>query len=124
MKFIIITNNPMVRDELSNECCVQYHATSLNELLLLVRDRVHAGHKLLTHPLSGSVKPNETPFKSVMISSQMGKLDYESVRIIEESVTMAKKFPIKFPQLSEKLRSDFELIDFGLIQSAVRSANQ
>ena len=124
MNFVILTNNCKVRDELAGECCVEYHQLSLNELLQLTRDRVHAGHKLLTHPLSGSVKPNETPFKSIMISAKQGILDYDSVRMIEDSIITAHKFPVKFPQLSEKLRSDFELIDFGLIQGAVRSANQ
>ena len=75
-RFIIITNNSMVRDELSANYQVEYEDISYEDVLRKVRDRVYAGHKLLTHPLSGSVKPNETPYKSVMISTEPEKLRF------------------------------------------------
>ncbi len=56
-----------------------------------VRDKVHEGHELATHPLSGSVKPNETPYKTIMISEKKGVLDFNSLKIIEDSIATAKK---------------------------------
>ena len=91
-----------------------------------VRDRIHAGHLLLSHPLSGSVKPNETPYKSVMISRKAGKLDERSLSIIEGAIRSCAKFEFK----SEKYREfmpetfkDFQLIYWTLLQSAISSAD-
>lgn len=67
MKYIIITNNPLVRDKYS-DIEVEYYDISYQEVLQLVKNKIALGHKILTHPLSGSVKPKETPYKSIMIS--------------------------------------------------------
>ncbi len=61
------------------------------DVLKYVRDRIHEGHKLLTHPLSGSVKPNETVYKTIMISDKQEVLDFDSLKLIEESIATAKK---------------------------------
>ena len=61
--YIVITNNPLVFEKLKDEHKVIYKEISYEEILKEARDRIHDGHRLLTHPLSGSVKPNETPYK-------------------------------------------------------------
>ena len=117
---LYITNNPLVRDHA--EChsagntvyiepCVE---EGYMDVLVRVRDYIHKGHTLLTHPLSGSVKPGETPYKTVIISESAAVLDADSLRIIEESIITARKFPMKI-MFSEKVLEDFRLIDFGLI---------
>ena len=58
--YIIITNNPLVPQMLDEEHEVDYSEISYEDVLGKVRDRIHEGHLLLSHPLSGSVKPNET----------------------------------------------------------------
>lgn len=67
-EFFILTNNPLVQEKLGTDYTVQYEEISYEDVLRKVRDYIHGGHELLTHPLSGSVKPNETPYKSVMLS--------------------------------------------------------
>ena len=71
MANIIITNNKYVHDKFKDkiEIIFKEDATYL-EILEFVRDKVHEGHKLMTHPLSGSIKPNETPYKTIMISKE------------------------------------------------------
>ena len=64
-KYMVITNNPLVRSRLDDTHEVIYLELSYEELLKVVRDRIYEGHRLLTHPLSGSVKPKETPYKSI-----------------------------------------------------------
>lgn len=73
MKFVIVTNNPKVRDELGQEFDVDYADITYREILCKVRDMIYEGHKLLTHPLSGSVKPNETPYKSILVAKKTGQ---------------------------------------------------
>ena len=124
--YIIITNNPLVPQMLDEEHEVDYSEISYEDVLVKVRDRIHEGHLLLSHPLSGSVKPNETPYKSVMISRKAGKLDERSLSIIEGAIRSCAKFEFK----SEKYREfmpetfkDFQLIDWTLLQSAISSAD-
>ena len=84
--FMIITNNTLVKEKFGADYQVEYADLSFEDTLKKVRDKIYLGHKLLTHPLSGSVKPNETPYKSVMISKEPGKLDEESMEIIENAI--------------------------------------
>lgn len=113
----IITNNPLVLKTFEGRCRVVYYNVSFRDLLIRVRDMVHLGYELLSHPLSGSVKPNETPYKSVIVSDKLGKLHLQSVEMIEAGIAAADKFPIKFPQMTQDIREDFQLIDCTLIQS-------
>lgn len=121
MKFVIVTNNPRVRDELGQEFEVDFADITYREVLCKVRDLVYAGHKLLTHPLSGSVKPNETPYKSIMVAKNATKMDVQDAAIMENSIVTADKFSVKFPEMPDSVREDFQLIDTTLIKSALMS---
>ena len=127
MDFIISTNSPRGRDEYGAKYCVLYQECSFDEILYAVRDKIHKGHKLLTHPLSGSVKPNETPYKSIMISAERGAMDNDSVMLIEDAITVAtsgkfEKYRQRQSILNQRILADFQMIDFFLITSGIESA--
>jgi hypothetical protein len=127
LKKIIITNNVLVHDKYNKKMDIIYLENySYLDILKFVRDKIHQGHKLLTHPLSGSVKPNETPFKTIAISTDKGKLDLESLSIIEDSIVAAKKLIDckKTPKWTEEILDDFRVIDFHLINGAIESMDQ
>ena len=111
---LLITNNPLTEAECRDGLECKFLDTDLVGVLLYVRDLIHKGHRLLTHPMSGSIKPNETPYKSVLISGIPGKTDYESVSIIEECIHTVQKFPPK--QISEQDLKDMQIIDHSLIK--------
>jgi len=114
---IVITNNPIVAEQFQGKFNVDYSEVDILELLINVRDLIHKGHRLLSHPLSGSVKPNETCYKSVVITEQMEKVDFQSVGIIEDCIASVEKFPKKtFPKEYEK---DMQIVDLSLIRSAL-----
>lgn len=123
-KYLIVTNNLSVKDKFS-EYKVKYLNDSLIGILFYLRDSIHLGYKLLSHPLAGSVKPNETPFKSVLLSEEkVNGIDMQSLTIIENSIKMAEKLiadksPRKWP---ERIIKDFSVIDLDLISSAIESA--
>ncbi|QEK11844.1 GrdX protein [Crassaminicella thermophila] len=124
MKKILITNNPKVYEENQEKMDIIYSKNfTYLDVLFMTRDKIHEGYKLLTHPLSGSVKPNETPYKSIVITNNNGKLDINSLKIIEDSIETAKKFiqGKKTPLWTEKILEDFQLVDFFLIRSAIES---
>ena len=122
MSFVIVTNNPQVLKRYEGLYSVEFVDGVYMDVLVRVRDKVHAGYQLLTHPLSGSVKPNETPYKSVMISQKRGTMDMGSLAIIEEAIVACRKFPVKYEGLPQRVLEDFQLVDSTLIDSAIPSA--
>lgn len=131
MKCKVITNNASL---LENDALKQFdideviflETLDIIEVMKTVRNYVHKGYKLLTHPLSGSVKPVETPFKSVAISVDPTTLDMQSLTIIEDAIMMAEKFKRtenRLETIPESILDDFRLIDFGLIRSGLEGIN-
>ena len=116
---ILITNNPLVEAQFHDSCTVVFTDESLLCLLIRVRDRIHEGRRLLTHPLSGSVKPNETLYKSVLVSEAGNETDPQSVIIIEECLAAVRKFPPV--GISDDYLPDLQAVDLSLIQSALVS---
>ncbi len=126
MKAIIITNNAKIRQKYNKKYIIDFIDGTYLDVLNLTRDKIHRGHKLLTHPLSGSVKPNETPYKSIVISLEKMELDMNSLIIIEDSINTAKKFiytktPVKRPK---EILEDFMEIDRTLLDSGIESMIQ
>lgn len=95
---------------------IEYSDISYIGILTLVRDYIHKGHRLITHPLSGSVKPKETPYKSVLISADSVGLDAQSLSIIEESIACVDKFR-DYTITCTGILNDFMEIDCSLIES-------
>ena len=123
--FFIITNNEMVRDKYASQVTVEFHPVKYTEIMRMTRDYIHAGHKLLTHPLAGSIKPYETPYKTIFLTKSKKKMDSESLRIIEECIIACKKFgKERFPNMPENMRQDFRTIDCSLCDNAMASAMQ
>jgi len=119
MKEILLTNNEMVREKFSSAYSLEFIDGEMKSVLLEARRLIHMGHRLLTHPLSGSAKPNETPFKSILITGQKGELDDTSLRIIENALVTVDKFPVKYSYIPPEVIEDFKTIDCSLISGAL-----
>lgn len=123
---IILTNNPDVQNTLT-DCRVDLIEGSYRDVLIRARDMIHQGHRLLTHPLMGSLKPNETPYRSVALSEEKDFLDFDSLQLIENAVETFDKFaqitrPDRGVNTPEHMLADFRMIDLSLIQSALKGA--
>lgn len=118
----VLTNNPKVEKQLENQMEVKYFDASLYEIIKKARDAIHRGDELLTHPLSSSIKPNETPYKSIVLKKG-DSVDLDSVKIIEESIAVAQKFLSDFntPKWTEKVLDDFQIIDLSVLENAVQN---
>ena len=115
----MLTNNDLVRERFSSSYTVTFIEGEMKNVLLEARKLVHLGHRLLTHPLSGSVKPNENPFKSILLTAQKFDLDQRSLNIIENALITVDKFPIKYTYIPPKILDDFRTVDFSLISGAI-----
>lgn len=123
MEKVIITNNKSVYEKYNDKFEFVFNEDySYRDILDMVRAKIHEGYELLTHPLSGSIKPNETPFKTIIISKEKGKLDYQGLNIIEESIMAFDKFyqNKKIPNWTERVLDDFRVIDLSLIENVIK----
>lgn len=118
----VITNNPMTKEKIPEYLQLDYVDGTVEDVFKKVRDYVHNGHILLTHPLMSSVKPNETPYRTVLISTKKeDNVDMESLQIIEDSMMSLNKFikMFKCPNWNEKIKKDFMIIDYDLINNVI-----
>ena len=119
---MIITNNPLVKEKLPKDANIVYMNGSYRDILIKVRDLCYIGYVLKTHPLSGSVKPNETPYKSIMVSdASTGKTDFPSCELISNAISTYEKFaklPNKWPK---EVLLDFQAVDLSLMENALKS---
>lgn len=122
---LILTNNPLAASKLADnqKHMLAFHPVTLRQVLLLARDMVHQGHRLLTHPLSGSVKPNETLYKSIGLSVQSAdSLCFDSLRMAEEAIQAFDRFTPRQREITAQMDGDFQLVDWTLLHSALTSA--
>lgn len=120
----LITNNPYVYEKYKDRIEIIFDIDyKYMEVLELTRDKIHTGHKLLTHPLSGSIKPNETPYKTVLITMDKSSLDFDSLNTIEKSIETTRKFLLNenTPNWTEKVLEDFKTIDLSLIDNVINN---
>lgn len=124
MKSVMVTNNSRCLEKWEGKLSVDYNEQwSYLDVLLAARDYIHRGYFLLTHPLAGSVKPNQTPFKSVVLSEESleGAEDFRDLMLIEESIEAYHKFMKNrpLPEWPEKSLEDFRTIDLSLMEGVM-----
>ncbi len=121
---VIITNNSKVYEKYKGKYEIVFlEDRSYIDVLEKTRDYLHLGYKLLTHPMAGSLKPNQTPYKTVVAEKKFGKADYESIMLIENSLQAAEKF-LRFkqtPKWNDKILNDFKTVDLSFIENVVKN---
>lgn len=118
---LIVTNNPLVREKISDKYNLEFVDDGILAVMENLRDKIHTGSVLLTHPLSGSIKPGQTPYKSVMIHIKEGNVQAESLLMIEDAIDNCKKFVKRADEFREGTDDDKRFIDYTLIMSGIES---
>ena len=77
----LITNNPEFLNYEKKGIEVDYRDVDYLKILETARDLIHMNYEMLTHPLYGSVKPNETIYRSIVVDFK-DNLDVNSVTMI------------------------------------------
>jgi hypothetical protein len=119
---IVVTNNELVHEAFSICCQVFFIADGYLEVLLKTRDLIHKGHRLLTHPLAGSVKPGETPYRTILLTGEREELETMSLQLIEDAIVISRRMieqgRFNCRMLSDQHKKDFQLIDYTVVESA------
>ena len=137
---VLITNNPNLRRWVFPESSIdgkRGHNVSVPagsvmmvdgsslDVLVSVRDAVHLGSRLLTHPLCGNLRPYQQPFRSVLIKKEENMnclVDLESLSMIEEAVLVYRGCDAVLPlphNLPDALREDYAFVDAELMRESL-----
>ena len=117
----IISNNSLSLEK--------YHACAISikgdvaTVFAAARNMIHAGAKLIAHPLSGSIKPNQSPYKSLVLSNgkqESNIVDFDSLKYIENAIAVLAKLPVISHDYSEAVLEDFKVIDLDLLDNAMK----
>jgi hypothetical protein len=130
VKYLILTNNPLATEKFGNTHDVRFMDVTSREILHEARRIVCEGSVLLNHPLYGSVKPNETPYRSLLLtktgsSRGAGAVmdERESAMLIDKAFVAFNKFTDKKKTTNPQLLEDYQVVDLSLLASAVEAAD-
>ena len=113
----LITNNAGLH---ANAVSSEYVDGSSLDVLIHVRGLVHSGSIILTHPLCGNLRPNQQPFRSVIIDAESGAVDLDSLSVIESAVNVYQSAEIIAPKdLDALTRADYAYIDAELMRESL-----
>jgi hypothetical protein len=132
MKYLILTNNPLAEEDLGSTHDIVFIDGGLRDVLIRASEMINNGAVLLNHPLYGSVKPNETPYRSLLLqesgSGADGRVDEGSAKLIRNAIGAFEKFTVKKEiadaELRQQLLEDYQVVDLSLLKSAVQSADR
>ncbi|EEA85838.1 GrdX family protein [Peptacetobacter hiranonis] len=119
-KCTIVTNNDRVADKYKDIMKVEL-VNSYEEVLIKARNMVYDRHRLLTHPQAGSLKPNQTPYRSIIVYPSDNSSNMDDVMMIEKAIETFNKFrEIKeTPKYEEKIANDYKTIDLSMIDNVM-----
>jgi len=126
---VLVTNNPCFQQSIDSSRLMFMCGTSL-DILTIARDEIHFGSELLTHPLYGNLRPNQQPFRSVLLRKPAQKNEknlaaasyLESISTIEEAVLLYRSYGSQLlapERLPNTARDDYAFVDSELMRESL-----
>lgn len=120
---LLVTNNPVLCAAVSS--CELVDGNSLS-VLIRVRDLVHRGWTLLSHPLYGNLRPYQHPYRSVLAELEGEDsglpVDLQSLEYIESAIGIYSAEEERIPSdrdMPEDVKKDFAYIDGELMKETL-----
>ena len=115
---IILTNNPKIKELNLEE--ILYKEEGYIKILESARNLRHNNYEMLSHPLYSSIKPNETPYRTIILKHR-NELDINSLLLIEQAIFTANKFIIndKSKTYNKEVLEDFQIVDLNIIENII-----
>ena len=103
---------------------VEFHETDVLSLFRLIQPEIDKGYALLSHPLTGSIRPDITPYKTVLLSAQKAKADQQSLQLIDRAIRYAEDlYSLREKPLylmwDDQAKKDFQYVDLSIIRQAM-----
>ena len=120
-KATLITNDDRVYEKYKDELKVILLDT-YEEVLIKVRDMVYDKHILLTHPQASSLKPNQTPYRSVAVYPRGKDDNMKDILLIEKCLQVYYEWQEIAPspeKYEARVANDFKTIDLSVVDNII-----
>lgn len=120
-KCILVTNNDRAAEKWGDSVGEVVLLASYGEVLKKARDLIHTRHKLLTHPQASSLKPNQTPYRTILLYETVDGDNTGDVCLIEEAIQAFEKWNSirRTPEYGEDVAYDYKTIDLSMIENVI-----
>lgn len=84
---------------------------------------IHTGWRLAANPLYGNLKPNQQPYRTLVLTRcEAGGVDLESLELIESAVRIYEDSPVlrRPGELPRGVARDFRYIDYTLMEETLK----
>ena len=91
-------------------------------VMIKVRDLVYDRHILLTHPQASSLKPNQTPYRSIAVYPKGNEDNMKDIMLIEKCLEVYYQWQEIAPspaKYSDKVAYDFKTIDLSIVDNVM-----
>ena len=125
---VLVTNNLKALEKYKDHPSigVEFIDGGYYEVLVAARDRIYAGWHLLSHPQASNLKPNQCPYKTIMISEHIQAddhlRDFEYIEMVFEAYRKHMNGSTQLPVWTEKCSRDFMTVDLDIVESAFNSS--
>ena len=121
---LLVSNNAGFKKNVPD---LEFVKGSSFDVLVRVRDYVHQGWALLTHPLYGNLRPYQHPFRSIVIQSPVKEMekfpiDAYSLNLIENALSVYRSCLDRLmlvSSLSDEMLEDYSCIDRELLKESL-----
>lgn len=117
MSYLIVTNNVAVKKDFNN---VLFIEGTFEDVLVKVRDLVHQGVELISHPIGASIRMLFSPYRSIIVGEKNIEINSYHVETIESSI-------INYRNVNEGRKKDirnsddYALIDVELLKATLKA---
>lgn len=115
----VVTNNPLFFESEFRTFRTKKVDGSFEDVLLLVRDMVHQGYELISHPLGASIRMMYSPYRSILVGEKKDTLNSFYTEVIENSIETYRKNTER-RKIDQKNEKDYAFIDQQLLLEAVK----
>lgn len=113
----LVTNNDRVYEKYKDVCNVIL-MENYEAVMIKVRDLVYDRHILLTHPQASSLKPNQTPYRSIAVYPKGNDDNMKDIMLIEKCLEVYYQWQEIAPSpkgYAPKVDEDFKTIDLSVV---------
>ena len=104
-KAILVTNNDRVYEKYKDQMKVIL-LDGYEDVLIKVRDLVYDKHVLLTHPQASSLKPNQTPYRSVVVYPKGEEDNIKDIMLIDKCIQVYQEWQDIAPSLKSEMQPE------------------
>lgn len=119
-QFSLVTNNELIEQ-------LGYPLIKVNgdieKVLERVLDLTIEGYRLLSHPLSGSIKPSINPYKTVIVSKKPSAVDYQEMEMVQNCLEKVRDMRRHRSLVTwgQSVDTDLKFLDCELVKSGISS---